>query len=285
MRKEWNALRERKAWSEHLVREWKDVSAEAKAKNLRIHVGRIFGICVEKNRELTPDDPRRKYKGRVVFQGNNVRDEDHFQAVFQDLGSAPATMLAARIADFVALLPGCSGEVADAVRAYIQAKLTGVPTWIRIPREEWPSAWAKMRDPVVPLHLALYGHPDAGTCWERHCDVKLREKGFLPVSGWPGCYTHKSLAVFLTVYVDDFKMSGKDGDRAKAWKLIKEAVDLEDPEPYGRYLGCGQEIGEATPDSDVLMTCELPGVEKNPTPSTKVRTMKYDMSPFIFAVP
>jgi hypothetical protein len=131
MRKEWDALRERKAWSEHLVRERRDVSEEARSKGLRIHVGRIFGICVEKNRELTPDDPRRKYKGRVVFQGNNVRDEDHCQAVFQDLGSAPATMLAARIADFVALLPGCSGEVADAVRAYIQAKLTGVPTWIR----------------------------------------------------------------------------------------------------------------------------------------------------------
>ena len=80
-------------------------------------------------------------------------------------------------------------------------------------------------------------------------------------------------------------MSGKDGDRAKAWKLIKETVDLEDPVPYGRYLGCGQEFGEGTPDSKVFKACELPGVERNTTPSAKVRTMKYDMSSFIFTVP
>ena len=42
------------------------------------------------------------------------------------------------------------------------------------------------------------------------------------VMGWPGCYAHESLAVFLTVYVDDFKMSGRTADVDKAWKLISE---------------------------------------------------------------
>ena len=94
-----------------------------------------------------------------------------------------------------------------------------------------------MRDPVVPLRLALYGHPDAGTCWEKHCDAKLGEEGFSPVIGWPGCYSHSSLAVFLTVYVDDFKMSGREADVAKAWKLIKELSQTETPTHTGRYLG------------------------------------------------
>ncbi len=69
----------------------------------------------------------------------------------------------------------------------------------------------------MPLHLALYGHPDAGTCWEKHCEAKLSEKGFSPVMGWQGCYAHESLVVFLTVYVDDCKMSGRTADVEKAW--------------------------------------------------------------------
>ena len=37
-----------------------------------------FDICVEKNSELEDGDPRKKYKGRVVFLGDTVRDEDGF---------------------------------------------------------------------------------------------------------------------------------------------------------------------------------------------------------------
>ena len=81
------------------------------------------------------------------------------------------------------LLPGCCTMQADAIRAYRQALLVGVPTWVRLPRDRWPAAWNKMHDPVVQLCLALYRHPDAGTCWEKHCDAKLGEKGFSPVIG------------------------------------------------------------------------------------------------------
>ena len=36
----------------------------------------IFGIMVEKGSELPEDDDRRKFKSRVVYQGNNVIDEN-----------------------------------------------------------------------------------------------------------------------------------------------------------------------------------------------------------------
>jgi hypothetical protein len=233
---EWASLRAMKTWEEDKVREWSDVRDEARRTNTRNHVGMVFGICVEKGSELPRGNPSRKFKGRCVFRGNAVRDEDHYAAVFQDLGSSPASMSAAKIADLLGLLPGCCTMLADAIRAYCQALLVGVPTWVRLPRDQWPASWSKMRDPVVPLRLALYGHPDAGTCWEKHCDAKLGEKGFSPVHGWPGCYSHSSLAVFLTVYVDDFKMSGREADVTKAWKLIKEVIQLEEPTPTGRYL-------------------------------------------------
>ncbi len=61
--------------------------------------------------------------------------------------------------------------LADAIRAYCQALLVGVPTWVRSPRDQLPASWSKTKDPFV-LHLALCGHPDAGTCLEKHCDAK-----------------------------------------------------------------------------------------------------------------
>jgi hypothetical protein len=73
---EWDRLRGIKCWDESIVRPWADVANEARRKGEKCHVGRIFAICVEKNSELAPDNPSRKFKGRVVFHGNDVRDEN-----------------------------------------------------------------------------------------------------------------------------------------------------------------------------------------------------------------
>eukprot|EP00975_Prorocentrum_lima_P012133 2574693-Prorocentrum_lima.AAC.1 len=62
-------------------------------------MGRMLAILVEKNSELEPNNPLRKYKGRVVFQGNNVRDENWDVAMFRELSSSPPTMAACKAAD------------------------------------------------------------------------------------------------------------------------------------------------------------------------------------------
>jgi hypothetical protein len=207
--KEWDKLRAAGCWNESLVREWSDVADMARRTGEKAHVGLIFEICVEKGSELLPGDPNRKFKGRVVFQGNNVRDEQWQAALFNELSSAPATMQAAKACDAYGLLPGHIAQQCDAEQAYIQSKLAGpTPTWVRLPRERWPKAWYGMRDPVCPLVLALYGHPDAGGYWERHCESHLRSMGFMPIPAWRSCFFHQELRLFLTVYVDDFKMSG-----------------------------------------------------------------------------
>jgi hypothetical protein len=95
----------------------------------KCHVGRVFDICVEKNSELEHGHPSRKFKGRVVFEGNYVRDENHQAALFRELGANPASMDALRVIDAYAMLPGNVLEQADAQQAYTQAKLEGTPTW------------------------------------------------------------------------------------------------------------------------------------------------------------
>ena len=101
--------------------------------------------------------------------------------MFQELGSCPATMEAARTADAYGCFPGHAAEQADAEQAYTQARLVGAATWVRLPREQWPESWKDMRDPVCPLVLALYGHPDSGGHWEAHCESKLTEAGYVPI--------------------------------------------------------------------------------------------------------
>eukprot|EP00972_Heterocapsa_arctica_P029565 4356405-Heterocapsa_arctica.AAC.1 len=68
-------------------------------------------------------------KGRCVFQGGDVRDENHQTAISQELSSSPATLEAAKSVDAFGLLPGHSVEQRDAQQAYVQSKLGGTPTW------------------------------------------------------------------------------------------------------------------------------------------------------------
>ena len=127
---EWSKLRQAPrgdgtfgAWDESKVREWRDVAAESRRTGKKAHIGRIFEICVEKGSELPKGHKGRKFKGRVVYQGNNVKDETGSFAIFQDLSSAPAAMSAGKMADAYGLLPGHDTQLADGEQAYIQARL------------------------------------------------------------------------------------------------------------------------------------------------------------------
>ena len=104
----------------------------------------------------------RKYKGRVVFQGNTVLDQNFDFAMFQELASQPASMQASKMCDAYGCLPGHTHEQADATQAYTQADLKGIPTYVRIPREYWPDHWFRAdgtplyHDPICRLKKALY---------------------------------------------------------------------------------------------------------------------------------
>ena len=105
---------------------------QARRTGKTVHMGRIFGFMVEKNYESAE---HRKFKYRVVFQGNNVIDQDWGAALFQDLGSSPASMEASKAVDFYGCMDGHAIQQADAEQAYIQADLKGKETWILLPEE------------------------------------------------------------------------------------------------------------------------------------------------------
>ena len=64
-----------------------EVQADAKRRGITVHFARIFDLCVEKGSELRIGHPERKFKGRAVLQGDQVRDQHWDVAMFQDLSS------------------------------------------------------------------------------------------------------------------------------------------------------------------------------------------------------
>ena len=238
LRLEWDRLRSEVVWDESSVREWKDVARKATNDGVEVHFGYLFALCVGKNSELPEGRPKRKFKGRVVFQGNRVVNQNWDAAMFQDLGSCPATMEASKAADCYGCVHDHDIEIADAIQAYIQAVLEGTETWVCLPPEERPASWSKFHKPVVRLKMALYGHPDSGTFWEKHCDKHVVSVGFEPVSEeWPSCYFHPLLKLFLIIYVDGFKLSGPKINLKQGWSLVASGLNVEPPYTSWCLLG------------------------------------------------
>ena len=170
------------------------------------------------------------------------------EAQFQDMGSAPTTIEASRMCIMKGLFKGNSLGQADAMQAYIRARLGGTETWVEIPEEGWPEEWRKSGPPCdrpcCKLIQALYGHPDSRTFWEKHADKKLKELDFEPAAeSWPSCYIHQELDIFLVLYVDDFLMSGPEENMDIMWERISKVLKIDDPGAMGLYLGCIHEEG------------------------------------------
>ena len=268
MRKEWLGQHAAGVYDFSVVREYDDVVREAKKNGTEVHMARIHGICVEKNYQLPKGNPSRKFKGRGVLLGNQVKNQFWEAAFFQDLGNSPATFEASRWADFYGCLPGHGVKLADAIQAYIQAVLTGPPCWVELPEDAWPDDidFRKVRRPVVRLVKALYGHPDSGTMWEQHRDRKVRELDFVPVGEeWPSMYFHKKLQLLLVIYVDDLKLAGPEENLTKGWEMLRSKLIIEPETDLGLYLGCilskgSSKLHDGTPVS--TMTYDMEGLLK-----------------------
>ena len=95
-----------------------------------------------KNAELPKE--YQSYKGRIVFRGDDIKDEEGFKAVFTEQSTSSAHMAATKFLDAIARFPGNDGEDSGARKAYTQiplaeaARLLGMgvipETWVSIPK-------------------------------------------------------------------------------------------------------------------------------------------------------
>ena len=99
-----------------------------------VHLASFMDICHLKNAEL--EAKHQKYKRRVVFRGDIVKDNSGSYAVFTEKGSSASQLTAAKIVDIIPRLPGCDGQAADAVSAYTQVKMEDAHKFSKIPKSE-----------------------------------------------------------------------------------------------------------------------------------------------------
>ena len=128
-----------------------------------VHLGRIFEACYEKGSELPESDPRRKFKGRTVFQGNSVHDENSDHALFSKLGPSPASMGAAKPPDAPGSQPD-SPRHRQTIQAYIQAVFTGVPHGYHFPEIGGPKI-GKRSIGMVILIVGEFGNNISMAMW------------------------------------------------------------------------------------------------------------------------
>ena len=208
------------AWNLTKVRNKSEVIEDARTRGVKVHFSSLMDICHLKNAEL--ETKHQKYKGRVVLRGDIVKDDSGSYAVFTQQGSSGSQMTAAKVMDIISRLPGCAGQAADAVSAYTQVKMEDAPKllkipksecpdiWIRLPRHKWPKSWSSMKDSVVPLERNLCGHPLAGLFWERQFEKILLKHGWEKVATWECLFVHRKRGLFLSVYVDDIELAGRN---------------------------------------------------------------------------
>ena len=95
-------------------------------------------------------------------------------------------------------------------------------------------------------YLDLYGHLLAGLLWERQSEKILLKYGWVKVSNWECLLVHRQKGLFLSLYVDDIKLSGKKQNINPMWKVLHTEVELEEPTSFldHVYLGCTQRQSE-----------------------------------------
>ena len=98
----------------------KQVIDEARMTGAKVHFASLMDICHLKNAEL--EAKHQKYKGRAELRGDIVKDDSGSYAVFTEQGSSASQMTVVTIMGIISRLPGCDGQVADAVSAYTQVK-------------------------------------------------------------------------------------------------------------------------------------------------------------------
>ena len=147
--KAWEKLEKISAWNLTKVRSKKQVIDEARTSGATVHFASLMDICHLKNAEL--EAKHQKYKGRVVFRGDIVKDDSGSYAVFTEQGSSASQMTAAKIMDIISRLPRCDGQAADAVSAYTQVKMEDAHKLLKIPKSECPDI-VKSTSPVTENH-------------------------------------------------------------------------------------------------------------------------------------
>ena len=115
----------------------------------------------------------------------------------------------------------------------------------------------------------------------------LLELGWEKVPNWECMFVHRQQGLFLSVYVDDFRMGGKNQNMASMWKQLMKHVDLEEPTSFLDHVQLGCTRRECKPNEIIIDFTKMFGTrisagasEKLPEwekPHAETAAWSYDM--------
>ena len=233
--KEGAKFRNREVWDDATAIDPEELCREAKRNGEKLHLAEAMSIAGIKNSEM-PEN-QQTHKGRIVYRGDITKDEQGAPALFRELHSLPTNTQAVNLTIFIGMIHGFVVQAADACQAFLQAPLRSpIPTWVIIPTELWLPQWkGKFRRVAVKLKK---GHPEAPADWQAHLEQVLTVVlGASVVDGFPSVFWHATLAVLITVYVDDILAAGKPKALEEFWRQLSEHIEIEPPAGLDRFLG------------------------------------------------
>ena len=110
-------------WQVTKVKSKKEAIEKARKEGRTVHFATSMDLCHLKNSDL--EQKFQKYNGRVVLQGDVVKDDSGSYAVFKEL-------------------PRCAGQACDAVSAYTQVKIEDVPIVFKLLKSECTDIWIRL---------------------------------------------------------------------------------------------------------------------------------------------
>ena len=141
VRKEGEGLRKNGTWLDETVIPVAELKRVARARGEPVKVAEVLTLCGIKHFEMSEE--HHKYKGRIVYRGDQIRNEENQLVLFEETATTPTALAALNLA----LWFGCSTCVscADCVQAFLQSPLDD-QTWVILPTELWLSEWHKRFD-------------------------------------------------------------------------------------------------------------------------------------------
>ena len=171
----------------------------------------------EKNAE---SKEKRKFKARFVGLGNKLVDALGRLVKENLVHILPASPALIRLAIIWGLLTQCRPLRGDTPGAYLEAELSGPPTYLSVDAGSIPAHWKKangsLRNPVRRVRRSLYGMGRGDVDWGRKAKGKVLGLGAIHVCdhGEGSLYMIEDTSkrrlpsTLIIIYVDDFIVVG-----------------------------------------------------------------------------
>ena len=142
-------------------------------------------------------------------------------------------MTAAKASAVISRLPGCAGEASDAVSACTHVKVEDAPDLLGLPKSECPTPWVRLPrsrcpKPWIKYKLLWYHLKDLHTdlhwqdyCWSDSSTNSHSKKIGITYHSGNRLFMHRERGLFLSVHVDDKKLTGKKKHLIPMWKKRK----------------------------------------------------------------